>query len=134
MTELITTAKAVELLDRALEEKGAEYIYPRHRKGDLYCVYEHNNAPSCIVGYALSYVGLTPADLNALDQTGKQAGGSPIWNLTDILKANYGIVITEGASVVLSKAQAVQDFGHQWGVAVYRAKIEAKYYNDKDLD
>lgn len=47
---------AVQLAKRAVEEKGPEYHY-----GHTDCVYFIKGKPSCVIGYMLSYEGVTAA-------------------------------------------------------------------------
>lgn len=47
-------------LQKAVDEKGSDYVYPKHEGDDviLSCRYvEENGYPGCIHGHALSYLG-----------------------------------------------------------------------------
>ena len=63
MTKVIDRDEAIALLERAVNEKGADYVYP----DKINCLYADGNRPGCIVGHALSYVGVSVDQLARLD-------------------------------------------------------------------
>jgi len=115
----LTYDEAVSLLERAVAEKGADYVYPRaHRLAG--CVYfeEETKAPSCIVGHVLAYKGVDPEpfieDVNLNGDTVDSL-------LSD--DEDPGFVNTDGRTKsLLSWVQHIQDNGKPWGDAVYRAR------------
>jgi hypothetical protein len=76
MTEVIEIGKeqAIALLERAVQEKGADYTYTPIRVASYgeKCLYATPDkaAPSCIVGHALAYVGVPVEKLFKLDHLG----------------------------------------------------------------
>lgn len=125
---MITGAKVLELLDKAVEEKGADYVYPalvgmavddydhpdisyspwRDKFGR--CLYRNSetNEPACIVGKVLSYV-------NLLDLV---AEGASVLQQGEELLGNFD----GDAMIALVTAQNSQDNGSSWGEAVESAR------------
>lgn len=105
MTITITADEARELLTRAVEEKGADYIYPRVNNPDG-CLYFEGNAPSCIVGHVLAYKGMEPfedeGELNA----------STVHSLRHHMLFE---VDNDRTFEALRAAQTWQDSGETWG-------------------
>lgn len=95
-----------DLIVRAVEEKGADYVYPDSEKGlvSMYtepiCRYfrEDDGAPSCIFGHVLSYLGKSTA------LEGSNA---------DIALAGCGFTGAERTAA--NHAQVSQDSGATWG-------------------
>lgn len=96
-----------DLLARAVEEKGADYVYPEAEKaqyliiGDPVCSYFYEGKPSCIIGHVLSYLGRT-----------KASEGS---NASTVLR---GFGFTLGELAAAQSAQGAQDQGGTWGGAL----------------
>lgn len=112
--------EAIELLDRAVKEKGADYIY-EHRADEASedaCLYFYDGKPSCIVGHVLAYKGLTGEQAELLDFEG-----------TGIfyLQGNGYLDVDERTLKTLARAQQDQDHGNSWGVAVQHAKDGYKF-------
>lgn len=102
--------EALELLNKAVEDKGEDYIYlPPGRDG---CVYFNKGKPSCIVGHVLAAKGVKSTDLNSA------YNGSGVTTLD--------IAEDERASLLLIQAQLTQDGGEPWGEAV---KTAVRYVN-----
>lgn len=140
MTIKIDRNKAIELLEKALEEKGPDYVYERIDGG---CVYVSNGQPSCIVGHALAYAGVPIETISTFDEAGKGDGpyswvdGSSINDLAvhneyayeevvqehekTVLEAN-DIELDDEAITVFKVAQTNQDYLTSWGESVERAK------------
>jgi hypothetical protein len=106
----LTYDEAVELLERAVKDRGKDYTYPAELLGTN-CVYFKNGQPSCIVGYVLSYKGVREEDLDSYEN------GSSV----------DGLEITgdHRAAVLLEWVQAYQDQGISWGESVELAVIRA---------
>jgi hypothetical protein len=102
--------QTIELLQRAVAEKGDGHIYERHGDSVLpACRYaNHDGTPDCIVGHALSYVDLLSLELD--DQ-------GPVTDLK-IVHENF----TPVAIHALEVAQDGQDCGDTWGEALIAAK------------
>lgn len=146
MSTIIDKSKALELLHKAVDEKGNDYVYPRGTGlASQTCTYERNGEPSCIVGHALAYVGVPVEHLKVLDSLSDPAIGNDttIATLeedyevgaeasyfdpeTDIgpsawLETNDDVVLTEEALLVFATAQNRQDAGTPWGEAVRDAE------------
>lgn len=125
--------KALELLERAVDEKGVDYVYdpPRFPETTVAgvlttmsqpeCAYfDPDGQPSCIVGYVLSYLGI---DADTVNRAGANIGFNPE-GLFDHLRAHgdidYGL--DHDANVLLRLAQTEQDGGQPWGAAVLNAR------------
>lgn len=119
-------AEARTLLVRAIEEKGADYIYPRSKSeqclyqeyeiedewtstedGEKYVKYANPTGPSCIVGHVAYYKGIDPKVL--LDFEGSNASNM-------IRQAEMFTSI--GVREALTAAQTIQDEGGTWGDAL----------------
>lgn len=105
----------MSLLERAVAEKGADYVYERDEVGR--CAYfNQDGSPSCLVGHILHYKGVTIDDLKdsrAWREDGMNANAS-VAALIDsgVLDAPYS------AATLLRNAQINQDSGFEWGRAV----------------
>jgi hypothetical protein len=140
--------QAVALLERAVAEKGADYKYtpvPHPTRGSQ-CQYQFDGAPSCIVGHALTYVGVPVEALVKLDTAegwwndefennnpvededdedrGWYVEATDIESLTDsgALTAATNVVLTREAERIFLQAQTKQDNNTPWGEAVEAAK------------
>jgi hypothetical protein len=112
----MSTAQEIEyvrgLLVRAVEEKGADYVYPDEQKtpkgqlGDDLCMYVHDGAPSCIVGHVLHYAGVELEKFEPWEGSRAEIVGEALteWH-PSVLKA-------------LGAAQEAQDGGKTWGKAL----------------
>lgn len=115
----LTYERAVELLDRAVADKGEDY-----RPVELCTIYElpieatvgdwgtarGRKVPSCIVGYA---IWLLVGD-KEFQGVNNGAVDGPLYSV--------GYATTEKSSKLLELAQIEQDTKQPWGVAVARAK------------
>lgn len=115
---------AVRELDRAVAEKGSDYIYGLDKRdtdteedfGNYECNYADLDpetgefVPGCIVGQVFYACGASKDDL------------------ANIMGSVNQVVFTKGFDVdrdaldLLSKAQRLQDTGYMWGDAVRKAK------------
>lgn len=123
---LIGVEEALALLERAVAEKGEDYVYPDHGRADTdyrtshgSCVYQtrHTKQPACIVGHVLDYAGR----LGDVVEAGLNQNG-----VTRLTVAGFGLkVFTHRAGQVLGKAQSSQDNGGSWGEALAAARAAA---------
>lgn len=110
--------EALELLGRAVQEKGAEYFYEIGDTHSCGCVYFRDNKPACIVGHVLAYKGVKPEDLR------------PEENEANV--SALGIGEDYRATALLDWAQAYQDRGVTWGEAVAKAIEQANSAHEDD--
>lgn len=115
----ITYNDALVLLARAVEEKGADYVYDSGEEVD--CVYFKKDEseqwqPSCIVGHVLAYRGVEADTLVGLDINDDS---------TYSLVQKKIIDVDHKTDVLLGEAQKHQDLGIPWGVAVEKARAAA---------
>lgn len=111
---LINKDNVMNLLQRAVDEKGADYIDP-HYGEDRGCIYfEDAKTPCCIVGHVLSYVDETAGE-RILDA---EANAETITHLPKY----FLDMIEDEALHVLRRAQSMQDAGKPWGVALEVAR------------
>lgn len=113
-------AQAINLLEKAVGEKGADYVYPRMMTvGDItvatQCDYFREDQPSCLVGHVLSYLGYDNAD--------EAEGHSASYAMEKL-----GIEFDDAAAFILEQAQDAQDSGTPWGEAVENARNEYENY------
>lgn len=131
--------KAIELLEKQVEKKGADYVYPYSN-----CVYfadeqmydqDYNpvdveeGTPLCILGNVYADLGLTVDDLLVNDggRHGEEhwvpgQGGSIGESECDVLPDPNKVTITGAAMDVLGAAQSAQDHRNTWGEALKAAK------------
>lgn len=111
-----TLDETLALLDKAVDERGLDYKYPDAGKKntewrDEYgqCLYRNQNTgePACIVGLALSYVGLT----HLLEE------GASVTGLSAMLEAYFD----RDSIDALKIAQSNQDLNTCWGDSVAQA-------------
>ena len=109
---LVTYEQAKELLHRAVQERGEDYVYTATdpERGCIY--FEDDGTPSCIVGLVLSYLGYTKDDLVKGDRDFNSGNG--VNGL-----ACYGLVAFDmRARNLLTHVQTRQDGRVPWGKAV----------------
>lgn len=106
--------QAKMLLKRAVEERGADFVYRTLPDVDAKpCVYfdPETECPACLIGHVLSYKGLSYADIGAYNH------GTGVAALREA-----GIIRTDtDTAELLSIAQQKQDAGWAWGKAVQYA-------------
>jgi hypothetical protein len=124
----MTVFEAIDLLEAAVEEKGADYIYFKSSAADppgavwgALCEYVHGpeseahssdpEGPGCIVGHVMHAWGVPLDDL-------KQVEGTIPTGSTGFWRDN----LTPEAAVILRQAQARQDRGETWGDALKAAR------------
>jgi hypothetical protein len=131
--------KAVELIGRAVAERGEDYVYPYVscqnvlKAGEFYGLRETFEAnwrrgatqvpedqPGCIVGLAMSYV-LPLEQINI--------GGGIVTMRSTLHQEGLARFSTKAVNF-LADAQGYQDNGYAWGVAMREAiKASASPYN-----
>jgi hypothetical protein len=114
----ISYDEALELLDRAVAERGEDYVY------DGACEYfqcDADNQPGCIVGHVLAYKGMDPELLDKLGLNSTKL--AYVADKSEVLKLDIK------TKVLLDEVQNRQDTGIPWGKAVStsRADIERLY-------
>jgi hypothetical protein len=104
----ITLDEAKELLGRAVKEKGADFVYqPITDMGRTQCAYFNpsDKAPSCMVGYVLSYKGLTYERLETTN--------SVVTEVQELVEEGH-IKVDNETLALLTVAQVEQDQGQTW--------------------
>lgn len=141
-TKIVTLNLAEELLERAVAEKGADYVYSEDEGGCFYANPTEERGqyvPGCIVGHVLNYLGLSPEELHKLDEPHKwhtnvngdaHTDNTNINHIDDVLEDTFGIELTHPALMLLKTAQGNQDFGESWGDSVRTAKGYVSGLND----
>lgn len=126
MTEVIDAARAVELLEKAVAERGEQYVYAKVFDASApewsvphgyVCVYVDpaDGQPSCMVGLALSLAGVTTEELLNVNDT--SAASLPGERLS--------VEVSPAAATVFENAQQMQDMGATWGNALAAARRTA---------
>lgn len=112
----VTASKAIEALRHVVSSTpgGFDFVYTPPSDKDM-CVYVRDGVPSCLVGQALAYLGVSIDVLEGLDTAceGKSASA-------DVLAVYY--LTTDTAGRVLQTAQSVQDRQEPWGKALEAAE------------
>lgn len=114
----LTYTDALRLLEKAVADKGEDYVYPHYNDGCAYfeeAFRENAGQPSCIVGHVLSYGGITEEDLNGANMTG-------VRSLTGENSRCHVLDVDDETRELLRAAQAFQDAGMPWGHAVAEAQ------------
>jgi hypothetical protein len=123
---MITKDKAVELIERAVTERGADYVDPGSL-GGFGCKYLDGDVPGCIVGTALGLAGATTEQLGAMDRHG---GGGYYSSMSYLIDSGnlstLPVETTEAAAEVFLAAQQQQDSGTTWGEALEVARKRAE--------
>lgn len=124
----LTFDEAVSLIQRAIDEKGADYVYgkdERSMRGK--CQYFNGDKPSCIVGYVLFYKGVTRDDLSFWANENRSAKSlcadvPPMYRdeETQMIKTD------EQTAEFLNWVQDYQDNGVSWGEAFAYALASVK--------
>lgn len=135
--------KAIELLEKQVEKKGADYVYEFAS-----CQYFADETgtmcnrdfvgrtpvelgqPLCIVGHVYADLGLTINDLyrasedydDEADEYTTQEIQDQGGNVMEVHPDPKKVVLTPDAEMVLNVAQEFQDTGYTWGAALDEAK------------
>lgn len=125
MSAVLSKDNVIELLERAVEEKGADYVDPN--AADHVCEYaDEQGNPLCIVGHVLSYLGEPLKPTVHEDYDGEQY--TTLWgtgmDATEAIinPSAFGVDDYDVVASVLSNAQRVQDRAGTWGEALEAAK------------
>lgn len=128
MTTVVDADKAIELLERAVEEKGADYVDPD--AATVGCNYaDAKGNPLCIVGHVVSYLGVDLRPVVLVDEGYYER--EELWGHgVSAIELNYandaaphpGFSFTNEAIWALGRAQTMQDNGETWGEALEAAK------------
>lgn len=117
----LTVDDALNLLQIAVDERGEEYVYradERDLNGNVSCDYaESDGSPSCLIGLALSVIGVDPTWLSVGEDLGWAGCG------IEVLGDDLGL--PRKVSDVFSAAQIAQDTGSTWGTALEKARTRA---------
>lgn len=94
-----------------ITEGNEDFVYNRFGKS---CYYQVGGRPSCGVGKALAFLGMTSEDLIYMDQTAHLQG------IRHVQLPNSWY-ITKYARNVFGEFQDLQDHGDSWGAALFQA-------------
>lgn len=115
----ITRDIALQLLEDAVDERGADYVYPHIGN----CTYTENGKPSCGVGLALYSAGVPITRLEALDTKGHIPS---VYSIDRLLR---DVVDFQGDAIsVLGAFQSEQDYGAPWGEALQETRNYVRQY------
>ena len=125
---------ALELVNRAIEERGEGYVYEPVK--DAGCLYVHREpvwdaalgdfgdndklTPGCLIGTALHLAGVPLRMLATYEEMGADSVVASLVEQGEIGSA------TEEARSFLDNAQAYQDRGKSWGVARDMGRLDAE--------
>lgn len=109
---VVDRAEAIALLERVVAERGADFMYK-----EQHCRYQYNGVPSCAVGLALSYLGVTVEQLMGLDYAGENTTFKSVHTLID------GFEFTPAAVAVLARFQFSQDHRAPYGGCLRDVKM-----------
>jgi hypothetical protein len=132
----ITRDDALTQLRNAVEDRGADYVYPGTDpdSGGVTCRYfadyevptgefgqdgDNPHPPACIVGHALSQLGVTYEDVTAV-KTARNLTNTA--SARALLPALPGLDVTPEALEAFADAQDAQDCGLTWGDAITAAQ------------
>ena len=111
----LTMKLANELLDKAIAERGADYVYnpPEEMASQGQCYYVHGDQPGCIVGHVLNLFGVSLETLSTVE------GNDAFYAIRKLLPSTSEVV-----REFLTDIQHNQDNGMRWGEAVNEARAE----------
>lgn len=111
---------ALTLLEKAVADMGGEYVYPKSGTDDpqVDCAYfdAMTGQPDCILGHALSYLGIGFSDVENFNE------GHAI----SVLVNNGVVNLDDKAERLWQTAQSVQDKGATWESALAQARVVAE--------
>lgn len=112
----LTYERVNELLDEAIAEKGADYVYEDENGSRQDCKYVHHfpgedPVPGCIAGNVLHRAGVPLGEFNRVESLA-------VAPLLDLL----GVRMPDEAVSLLAEIQGRQDKGWTWGLAVDAAR------------
>lgn len=103
----LTYPVVLDLGNRAVADRGSDYVYETHDGEPMLCKYVHEGQPDCMVGWILAAAGLTL--VNAYNR----CGGSD--DLLNHLDEHDLVNASEAARRFLRAVQSKQDQGYTWG-------------------
>lgn len=114
----LTREKALELLEKAVAEKGEDFVYTSPIADTRVCQYiDSSSNPSCIVGHVVKYLSDELGNQAVFLELGEHEGQSAL----DLVLP--GVVFDSEAALALATAQEVQDsMEDTWGTALKRAR------------
>lgn len=114
---------ALDLLERVVALRGADYIYEKGDNPSLSCTYARDGEPSCGVGTALHIAGADIELLTEMDEMYFYAGSSAIHEDDVItLLGLSGYNLDEDAVFIFNEFQEHQDAGFTYGECLTYAK------------
>lgn len=123
MTEVIPTEKVTEAIRKIVAET-PDFIYRGH-SGGRYGYADEEGNPSCLVGCVLAEVA--PDLLARLHEGEKIADESAAFSLTNLANLGvYELPFKRRTIRALYRAQATQDTGAPWGMALDAYLVELK--------
>jgi hypothetical protein len=113
--ETLTYDEVVELLERAVAERGEDYVYPKEDMCPEFalnsvCQYFVGSRPSCIIGQVLAYKGITAEQVTEFEGRGGPAVVQRFFDIDD------------STQVLIYEVQSRQDDGLPWGEALANAR------------
>lgn len=124
MSEVIGTEQVLALLDKVVQAKGADYVYPGTSADKCYN-FEPQGAPSCIVGHVLAELGVTRQQAAEFGVDGSAGVHDTVHALAG---GGWQYMFSVGAMNALHKAQGVQDRRDSWGDALDAARRVSRDY------
>lgn len=136
----VDKAKAIELLEKVVADKGADYKDPNSVDDSIGCEYvNEEGAPSCIIGHILVNELGVPAKILSKAGEIREVIQLPVnrengeWteepgfieyqtSRAGTMRQYGEVEFTPGAVYVFGDAQWAQDSGHTWGEALERVK------------
>ena len=111
----VSYEQTLGLIERAIEEKGAGYVYKDEYSTCSYFSPDKKQTPRCIVGHVLEYLG-----------TDKKVFADLMNNsmvFASLINLNLGVEFDEESVSLLTFIQHYQDYGYSWGEA-YREALK----------
>ena len=138
---MLTRSETIDLLNRAVQERGADWIYPKDalhgqclyyvpRPDDMYdetvgFTDLNPGDPACIVGLVFSYIGVDYDEIDSL-----MCNTTDVFNThCDVSQSRSEALFDHGSLELLATVQKAQDEGVPWGVAVREAIAYVNYAN-----
>lgn len=106
----LTYPVVLDLANRAVADRGSDYVYGTHEGESILCKYVHEGQPDCMVGWILAAAGVT------LTNAYNRAGDSD--ELLNYLDERDEVNATKEARLFLRAVQRKQDAGYTWGEAL----------------
>lgn len=133
--QLYGATEAINLLREIVQDFGADYLNTEPYS-DVSCTYADDSGnPSCIAGHALYRAA--PEAFAAVREYEYSRGSSEVFNR---IPTTVGVQLpfTPLATMVIRRAQTIQDNGQSWGIALDEAIgyaiTERGKYPDKEGD